>query len=245
MAPGWNLSARSRRASSKVVVTVESLEGRRLPSMMMLPSPGAPASYTGMGGAGNGGGSSQSAAGTTIKVGSATKKPHFYELYTGPMRPDLDAVAATANLTDHNQRLVLTGTMAGKIDRSPTVAADQSFFVFGINRGSATNPGPFPDRPDIRFDAVVAVSVVMGGIGASTTDLITGVTSSLPASAVSVRGKMVTVVVPTSLLPSTGFALNQYRVNLWPRSELPPADFHTVASFVPETTTFRVGSSHR
>jgi hypothetical protein len=51
------------------------------------------------------------------------------------------------------------------------------------------------------------------------------------------------VVVPLALLrPMATQTVGQWRVNLWPRSALPPADFHTVASFVPEDATFVVAA---
>jgi hypothetical protein len=180
-----------------------------------------------------------------IKVGFATKSPRFYEIYTGPKRGDLDAVKATATLINHDQALVLTGKMAGKIDTSPAGVSDQSFYVFGINRGGAAAIGPFKNRPDVRFDAVVVVSVTPSGTTAAVNDLKSGVRTSLPDSALTIRGNTVQVVVPAGLLPSTGVPISQYRVNLWPRSALPPAGDNTIASFVPEFTTFRVAESKR
>jgi hypothetical protein len=238
MVSRFDAIARPHRTGRRDVVGIESLEGRDLPSMMMPHALIASAADGFMGPALKGTATSQG----SIQTGSATKKPRFYEFYTGPLRDDLNAVKATATLINRRQTLVLTGTVVGKIDTAPADESDESYYAFGINRGGATAPGPFPGRPDIRFDAVVVVSVEGEGVTGSVTDLKSRSSTELPDSAVSIQGNMVKIKVPTSLLPSTGATLGRYRVNHWPRSELPPADFHTVASFVPVSTTFRVAS---
>jgi hypothetical protein len=179
-----------------------------------------------------------------IRVGMAGKAPAFYESYTGRRDPGLNARQATARVT--RQGLELTGTLQGRIDTSPSGEDQESYYVFGINRGSSQAVAPFPGRPNVIFDAVVSVNVEAEGISAAVTDLTkprgTG-TTDLPAGAFRVRGNQVRVVVPLDLLtPTATLPVAQWRVNLWPRSALPPADFHTVASFVPENATFLVAA---
>lgn len=169
-----------------------------------------------------------------------TKDPHFYDFYVGPKRADLNVVAGSA-VVKPGKGLILTAIVQGKIDKRPATSADDSFYVFGINRGSANAVTPFFQRPGVKFDAVVVVSVTHdNGISASVRDLVTGVATNLPADSVHIGGAKVQVTVDPSLLPPVGgLPLSQYTFNLWPRSSLgnPPANTthdSFVASFLPE-----------
>ena len=177
-----------------------------------------------------------------IRAGIAVKAPQFYEFYTGRMDPGLNARLSTARVSHGS--LVLTGVMQGPINTSPTGEDQESYFVFGVNRGTGSVIAPFPNRPNVIFDSVVSVNVEEEGITGTVTDFTKPRgegTTTLPADSVRVRGAMVRVSVPLSLLePTAARPVNQWGINLWPRSELPPADFHTVASFVPEDATFPV-----
>jgi hypothetical protein len=161
----------------------------------------------------------------------------FYVDYSGPKLAELDATVSTARFTPDGQSLVLTGYVAGRIDKRPSHGV-QPLFVFGINRGGAKPPGPFPDEPKVIFDAFAAVEVTSSGIKG----LVTGPNGSnatvLPAGAVQIRGRWARIQVPTRLIPSTGAPLREYEVNFWPR-DLPQFGISTViASFVPENATF-------
>ena len=123
----------------------------------------------------------------------------------------------------------------GAID--PNVTAT---YVFGVDRNGQLPTGPFPDRPNIRFDATVAVKLVPGHAPTVTvTDLAKKTSTTLPDSALRIAGKSVSVTVPGSLLPSTGLAPKQYRYNFWPEDGL--AGSTNIASFAPETHDIRVG----
>jgi hypothetical protein len=182
-----------------------------------------------------------------IRTGLAVKAPQFYEFYTGRSDPGLDARMATARAA--RGTLTLSGVMQGPINTSPASEDLESYYVFGINRGSSSAVAPFPGRPNIVFDAVVTVSVETEGISASVTDLTRPRgqgTTDLPASSVHIRGNRVTVSLPLSDLTATAASpVNRWGVNLWPRSELPPADFHSVASFVPENALFPIAVAGR
>jgi len=122
-----------------------------------------------------------------------------------------------------NRGLVFRGVMAGKIDARPATPADDSFYVFGVNRGSPNAVAPFFGRPGVVFDAVVIVSVTHdNGISAAVVDLTNGHRTALPASSVKVEGREVSVSVNPALLPTPagGKPLSQYTFNLWPRSSL-------------------------
>jgi hypothetical protein len=174
--------------------------------------------------------------------GQVQKAPNFYEFYVGPKRADLDVVAASARVQP-GKGLTLTGRMVGNIDQNPATSADDSFYVFGINRGSAKAVTPFFGRPNITFDAVVVVSVTHdSGVSASVRDLTTGAATTLPPGSVKIDGPNVRVTLDPALLPTPagGVPLSQYTFNLWPRSSLAnPTSTITghdsfVASFVPE-----------
>jgi len=181
--------------------------------------------------------------------GTAHKRPAFYESYTGPKNRDLNVVSATVTLVP-GRRLTLTGVMEGNIVKKPTTSAQESYYVFGIDRLSPSAVTPFFRRPGVKFDAVVVVSVEQEGIKASVTDLATHTTTALDPKAVHISGRSVTVTVDPALLPTPagGVALSQSRFNLWPRSDLSNVlqlnHGSFVASFVPEDATARIGVRH-
>jgi hypothetical protein len=168
--------------------------------------------------------------------GVVTKSPHFYEFYTGPRLAELNALRASAMLSPSGM-FTFTGTTQGRIRRGPAV------FVWGLDRNGNLPPGPFMGRPDIRFDAVVVVSLSPARtVSARVMDLAHRTTTTLPPGSATIHGATVSVSVPASLLPSTGLAPSQYRFNFWPEDGGPPVS-SSVASFTPEFTTAQVGLS--
>jgi hypothetical protein len=224
-------AAEGRRRCVRAVLRVESLEGRQ---MLSQASPGpyfVPVTS-----------SLTPVAVPILRVahvhqqhhaptsGLAFKLPKFYELYTGPRRADLNAVAASGKFSVSGPaapNLVLSGFVLGRIKTS-----DQGVYVWGIDRGGAVGPGPFPNRPNIVFDSVVAVEVGPSGVSGFVTDLKTGATTPLSSSDIRLKGNEVQATVSLSELPSTGSG--PYRFNFWPRPSL--GDPSTVASFAPEFT---------
>jgi hypothetical protein len=240
---------RASRRKASALGFVETLEGRPLLSVL-YPTMGSPA-QGGLGGqmevANHGGGALAPAQsqnhGDIHNQGPVRKDPQFYEFYVGPKRQDLNVVSAQVQLKP-GQGLVFKGTMQGKIDKTPATSADDSVYVFGVNRGSPKAVAPFFNRPGVVFDSVVAVSVSHDtGITATVTDLTTGTSTKLDPRSVKIEGRDVQVTVNPALLPTPagGKPLSQYTFNLWPRSSLanpaptaaqPHASF--VASFIPE-----------
>jgi hypothetical protein len=175
---------------------------------------------------------------------AAKKAPNFYNLYTGPRRPELSGVRATAYVS--KRHLILSGTVAGPIPKKPQDAAQESVYTFGIDRGGASRHGPFPGREHIRFDSVVVAAIRTKGISAyvqlndpRTNQPLTPI-KSLPSSSVSIVGDRITIGVPLKMLPSSGHALDQWNVNFFTRDPSMRPDFHSVASFTPEFTEFQV-----
>lgn len=168
--------------------------------------------------------------------GIVVKAPQFYEHYVGPKLPQLNAVAAAGELLPDGNFLFV-GVNQGRID--PTVPQT---YVWGVDRSGKLGTGPFPDRPDIRFDTVVVLKLVPGQPTSATVIDTTGKNKPvpLPASSILAEGLLVAVIVPGSALPSTGLAPSQYRFNYWPEDGQAGATH--IASFAPEFTDAQVGT---
>ena len=156
---------------------------------------------------------------------------------SGRKLAQLNAVAAAGERLP-NGNFEFVGVNQGAID--PKVPAT---YVFGIDRSGKLPAGPFPGRPDIRFDALVVVTLTPGKAPTATvTDLTTNTSTSLPSGSVLVRGQVIAVNVPGGLLPSTGLDPSQYHFNYWTKDGGPGATH--IASFAPEFNDAQVGTSH-
>jgi hypothetical protein len=173
----------------------------------------------------------------TISSGLVQKVPMFYTRYIGSRRPDLDTIGAKGRFIV-GQQFVFTGLELGSIN-----SGQPGFYVWGVNRGGATGPGPFPDRPNIVFDAEVIVATSTDGYEAEVEILnskgqVTS-TTSLPYTAISFTDNRVQVDVPADLLPSTSPAgttdpQNDYSYAFWDGTN--PSIPKRIAGFVPEYT---------
>jgi hypothetical protein len=215
------------RAGRVASISVEPLEGRALLSTFTYPIGASPTATT------------VAQAGQKVQLSQAsgivTKSPHFYPSYKGPRLSELNAVKASGELSPDGN-FTFTGTNQGKITRAPAV------YVWGIDRSGNLPAGTFTNRPNIKFDAVVVVTLESAhSASAKVVDIANGTSTELPAGSASIKGSMVSVTVPGSLLPSTGLAPSQYRFNYWPEDGQAPSS-SSVASFAPETNTVRVGS---
>jgi hypothetical protein len=169
-------------------------------------------------------------------TGTVTKTAHFYQFYTGPKLAELNAVKASAALSADGSTFTFTGTNKGPIKKAPAV------YVWGVDRNGNLPPGPFTGRPNVRFDALVVVSLDSSLTPtARVMDLAAGAATTLPAGSATISGKTVTVTVPSSLLPSTGLSPAQYRFNYWPEDGVTPPTSAVVASFLPESNNAQVG----
>jgi hypothetical protein len=173
-----------------------------------------------------------------VNNGTVVKKPAFYEHYVGPQLAQLDAVKASGKLL-RDGSFQFMGVNAGAID--PNVRAT---YVFGVDRNGNLPTGPFPDRPDIRFDATVVIKIVPGQAPTVTVmDLAAKKTMLLLNPALEISGKMVAVKIPGNLLPSTGLSPSHFRFAYWPEDGLAGATH--ISSFDPEFQDIRVGGVHR
>ncbi len=167
--------------------------------------------------------------------GVVTKVPHFYEDYKGPKLAQLNSVAAAGELKPDGS-FAFIGVNKGALN--PKVAAT---YVFGIDRSGKLPTGPFNNRPDIRFDALIEVSVKPGqATTAAVIDLANHTTTSLPQGSFLARGNVISVTVPDNLLPSTGLPPSQFRFNYWTVNP-DPALTEPIASFTPEFNDAQVG----
>jgi hypothetical protein len=170
--------------------------------------------------------------------GTVVKTPRFYEDYVGPQLAQLNVVKASGQLLRDGSFRFL-GVNQGAID--PNVCAT---YVFGVDRNGNLPTGPFPDRPNIRFDATVAIKIVPGQATTVTvTDLANKQTTTVQDPALQISGRRVEVVIPGSLIPSTGLAPSQFRYDFWPEDGL--AGSTNIASFAPESQDIRIGVEHR
>ena len=123
---------------------------------------------------------------------------------------------------------------------NPNVTAT---YVFGVDRNGHLPTGPFPGRPNIRFDATIVIKIVPGQSPTVTvTDLANKTTTTVQDSALQISGKKIGVVIAGSLLPSTGLAPSHYRYDFWPADGL--AGSTNIASFAPEFHDIQVWATH-
>jgi hypothetical protein len=150
----------------------------------------------------------------------------------------LDVVKATGTLL-RNGSFRFLGVNQGVID--PNVRAT---YVFGVDRSGHLPTGPFPGRPDIRFDATIVIKIVPGQASTVTVmDLANKTSTAVQGPALQISGKKIGVVIAGSLLPSTGLAPSQFRYDFWPEDGLPGST--NIASFAPEFHDIRIGVEHR
>ena len=170
--------------------------------------------------------------------GTVVKTPTFYEDYVGPRLAELDVVKATGTLL-RNGSFRFLGVTKGVID--PNVRAT---YVVGVDRSGHLPTGTFPDRPNIQFDAKVVIKIVPGQSPTVTVmDLAKNTNTTVPSSALQISGRQIAVVIPGSLLPSTGLSPSHYRYNFWPEDGLNGSTH--IARFAPDFHDIQVGVQHR
>jgi len=163
----------------------------------------------------------------------------FLTTYTGPHDADLDVIAADVVINTTTQTVRLSGTLAGPIDKR-----SGKLYVFGIDRGRGTlgrdelfqgplgapNPGDPKIGSGVLFDA--AVGLAANGQAIFFDALNPGVVP-LNGVTVEIDGAEIAATLPLAMFPSQGFALDEYRFNVWPRSTL-SLDNRVVSDFAPD-----------
>ena len=122
------------------------------------------------------------------------------------------------------------GTLDGAIGTTANAV-----YVFGVDRGQGTARFAAIGSAVV-FDSVVIVTAA----GAATVrDFISGSVTALAPDAVTLSGNSLEVSVAAALLPSTGFAVDRYTCNLWPRNGL--TNVNQIADFAPDNSNLAVG----
>jgi hypothetical protein len=234
-------AARARGRSHRARPRIETLETRALLSRRETSISGGPAAARLEGTAASQVGLlspqslDQHALSETIAGVSVNRAPRFYARYSGPKRPDLHVLGANGRFF-YGRGFVFTGETVGAINSS-----QQSLYVFGVNRGGASAPGPFPDRPNIVFDAEIIVATSSDGF-TGTVELLNSKgqvtsTTSLFNTAVVFSKNHVGVIVPSALLPSTsppGTARPDERYSFAFWAGISPSAPKGIAGFAPE-----------
>ena len=146
----------------------------------------------------------------------------FLPTYVGPALADLDVTSFSINYDATRSVFTLGATFAGAID--PT---SQGIYVFGANTGTgALRPFAALGQGNVIFDQAITIRKDgTGSIGAT----------ALNPSSIAISGDTLTAQIALSLLPSTGFAPEQYGFNLWPR--IGTGNNNQITDFAPENAT--------
>jgi PEP-CTERM motif len=157
----------------------------------------------------------------------------FLPSYTGPLSPSLDVTSFTVTYNGLASSFLLSASLAGPVSSAP------GFYVIGVNTGTGTL-APFASigEPNVIFNQAIAIQPT----GTATI----GQTQLAPGS-VFINGNAFSALIPLALLPSTGFAPQNYGFNLWPRSgsgqnaqisDFAPQNANLAAAAVPEPGTW-------
>lgn len=143
-----------------------------------------------------------------INRGMAFRVAKSTPSYVGTAPDEFKTIAAGAVFTSRN-RLLLGAIVDGPIGDMPN-----GQFVFGIDRGAPRIA--IAGGAETMVDATITVRMVNHRIqDVQVRDLTNNRVTTLPASAVKVRGATLQVQINPALLPSRGYALGQYRFAFW------------------------------
>ena len=142
--------------------------------------------------------------------------------YMGPHQADLDVTSLSVSFNSMTDNFLIQSTMAGAIN-----SAFPGFYVIGVNTGTGV-VAPFGSigAGNVRFNQ--AIIVQKDGSAKI------GVTNLAPGS-VTIGGNALSLVVPLSLLPSTGWDAEHYAFNIWPRSGT-VGGLATISDFAPNNS---------
>lgn len=143
----------------------------------------------------------------------------FLPTYTGAQDADLDILSG--GVTFDGTSFFVTATVGGPID-----ATTGQLYAWGIDRGAGTPRIDLLRDPDIApgilFDAVL-VMLPNGTLTVVTIPAMGAPTFTNLAGGTVVDGANISANIPLSLLPSTGFAPEDYTFGFWSRLRVNPA----------------------
>lgn len=156
-------------------------------------------------------------------------KGDFLSSYTaGPPEADLDVTSLSLNFDSATSLFKIGATFDGNID--PTTAG---FYVFGVDTGTGTlHPFASIGEGNVIFNQAIVIQKNGTGTisGAST--------PTIDPSSINISGNSLSVTVPLSSLPSTGFSPLQYGFNLWPR--IASGNNNQITDFAPQNATLAI-----
>ena len=144
----------------------------------------------------------------------------FIGSYTGPQNADLDVTSLTVSYNASSMSFLVQSTMAGNID-----ASLPGLYVIGVNTGTGAAPFASIGEPNILFNQAIQVqkdgSATIGGV-------------ALADGSVTIGGDALSVVIPLSLLPTTGFDPMHYGFSIWPKVT---GGLTSISDFAPNDST--------
>ena len=162
----------------------------------------------------------------TPAIASTTTDPvgDFLPSYTGPQTGEFDVTNLSVLYDPSTSLFRIAGTLAGNIDPET-----DGYYIIGVNTGAgAIDPFGSIGQPDVEFDKVVVVAGE-GEAFIGNEDL-----------TFDIFGSSFVVLVPLSLLPSTGADPLDYGFNLWPRTEIDtPGNLAHISDFAPNNALLK------
>ena len=154
----------------------------------------------------------------------------FIASYAGPRHADLDIVAFSAQFESTRNVFIFRGRFAAAIGETRN-----GVYVIGVNRGHGSALLAAIGVAGALCDGVVIVK----NNGVATVATFEPAFRNSPLSgAAAITGTEFVVTVPAAMLPSTGFAIQDYTATLWSRSDGGRNDL--VADLAPDNGSVRV-----
>ena len=162
---------------------------------------------------------------TTVAAAHAdtfTQSPSFIPSYTGPRNGDLEVTSLSASYDSLASDFLVSGTVNGAFG---TTAGAQ--YVLGVDTGTG-KIAPFGKIGEgaVKFDQVVTFKADGSVTGAAGSDL-------------AITGDSFHLIIPKADLASTGFAANEYGVNLWPEDG---KGLSAIADFAPNDALLKASA---
>ena len=162
------------------------------------------------------------AAGAAHAITVTDKPKDFLNSFVGTQSDELDITSFTVNFDQANAAFDFGATFVGAINTSQT-----NFYIIGVDTGAgALRPFGAIGEGNVVFDQAIAIRS-------------SGVTTlGVNTLSANISGNTLSLVVPTALLPSTGFAPQDFAFSFWSRNGL--GNNNQNADFAPDNATVTV-----
>ena len=154
----------------------------------------------------------------------------FVSTYVGPRNSDLDIITFSAQFDPNRSVFIFRAKLSGVIRETPN-----GVYVICVNRGNGSAL-----LESIGISSVLCDSaVIVKNNGVATVATFEPAFKNSPLNGtVKIKGAEFEITVPASQLPTTGFALGDYTVTLWSRSDGGKNDL--VADIAPDSGSLKV-----